>query len=172
VNRYQLPEGLTLDETAGRRAHWEAYAATEQLIANKFIEYGVKIMAGTDANLPIRVPGFSLFDEFESLNTIGMTPAQVLRSSTSIPAEWMKNNTGSIQAGRKANLVLLDENPLEDISNTRKINSVILNGKVFDRGLLDEILAAVKSANDASRKEDISAYVHSRLEAAAVPHTH
>jgi len=172
VNRYQLPKGLTVDERAGRKTHWEAYAAAEQLVAEKFIDYGVKIMAGTDANLPVRVPGFSLFDEFESLQATGMSPAQVLRSTTATPAEWMHNNAGRIEVGRKANLVLLDENPLQDIRNTREINAVVLNGRVFDRTLLDEMLEAVKTANEASRKEDISTYVHHRFEAARVPHVH
>lgn len=172
VNRYQLPAGLTADERAGRRAHWEAYAAAEQLVAAAFIKSGVKIMTGTDANLPVRVPGFSLFDEFESLQAIGMSPAQVLRSSTSIPAEWMDNKAGRIEVGRKANLVLLDDNPLQDIQNTRNINAVVMNGQFFDRALLDEILGAVKMANNTSRKEDISTYVHHRLEAARVPHMH
>lgn len=159
VNRYQLPHGLTHDQMEGRKAHWEAYAAAEELIARKFIQYGVKMMTGTDANLPVRVPGFTLHDEFESLNALGMTPSQVLQSSTAIPADWMHNNTGRIQAGQKANLVLLDENPLENISNTRKINTVILGGKVFDRATLDAMLAAVRDANDASRKEDITKYL-------------
>jgi hypothetical protein len=48
----------------------------------------------------------------------------------------------------------------------------VLNGRVFDRTLLDEMLEAVKTANEASRKEDISTYVHHRLEAARVPHVH
>lgn len=172
VNRYQLPEGLTAKERVSRKIHWETYAAAEQVVAQKLIERGVKIMTGTDANLPVRVPGFSLFDEFESLNAIGMRPAQVLRSSTVIPAEWMGSNTGSIEIGRQANLLLLDDNPLLDIRNARKINAVILNGKFFNRSLLDDMLEAVRLANKTSRKEDISAYIHSQLEAAQLPHAH
>ncbi|GAB5408136.1 MAG: hypothetical protein BalsKO_05010 [Balneolaceae bacterium] len=55
--------------------------------------------------------------------------------------------------------MLLNENPLEDISNTRTIHSVILNGRVLDRAILDEMLEAVKEANNNSRTKDISEYL-------------
>lgn len=161
VNRFQLPDDLTEEQIAGRRKHWETYAKAEQLIASRLIKSGVKIMAGTDASLPLIVPGFSLHDELESLHHAGMSKAQVLRSATVVPAEWMGTNTGSIEAGRKANLLLLDQNPMEDIRNTRTINTVILNGRVLDRDMLDRMLAAVRQANDSSRREDISAYLKS-----------
>ena len=118
-------------------------------------------MTGTDANLPPTVPGFSLHREFASLEKAGMSAAQILRSATSVPAAWLDNNAGEISVGKKANLVLLDRDPLLDISHTKLINSVILNGRVLDRTVLDRMLAAVKEANDNSRREDISHYSHS-----------
>lgn len=54
--------------------------------------------------------------------------------------------------------MLLDKNPLSDIRNTKSINTVIVNGQVLDRTLLDEILEAVKKANDESRKVNIDEY--------------
>lgn len=158
VNRYKLPEGLTVDQRAGSKKYWEAYAAACQLLARNMSQRGVKIMTGTDANLPPTVPGFSLHDEMASLNRAGMSPSEILQSATAIPADWLKSNSGKIAPGYEANLVLLDKNPLENIAHTKAINTVIAKGRVFDRSLLDQILAAVKDANDASRKVNIDEY--------------
>ena len=160
VSRHQLPEGLTEEEINGRRDHWITYVKAEQIVAQNLIAHGVKIMAGTDANIPLKVPGFSLHEEFESLFNAGMSTAQILESTTSIPSDWMEMNTGKIEVGKKANLVLLEKNPLEDISNTRTINSVILNGRILDRNTLDEMLQSVKEANNNSRTNDISTYLN------------
>lgn len=158
TNLYRLEEGLSDEEKAGRKRFWETYAKATQVIAKVLSKRGVKIMAGTDANLPPTVPGFSLHDELVSLNRAGMSPSQVLRSATSTPAKRLKTNSGEITEGFMANLVLLEENPLVDINNTRKINTVFVNGKTLDRAMLDQLLAAVKDANDVSRKIDISEY--------------
>lgn len=158
VNRYKLPEGLNADQIAGSKKYWETYAKACQLLATNMTNKGVKIMTGTDSNLPPTVPGFSLHDELGSLNRAGMSTAQVLRSSTTIPATWLNSNSGKMMAGYEANLLLLDRNPLENISNTKAINTVISKGQVFNRKLLNEMLAAVKEANDASRKVNIDQY--------------
>ena len=158
TNLYRLEEGLTEDEKAGQKKFWTTYAQATQIIARELSKGGVKLMAGTDANLPPTVPGFSLHDELVSLNQAGMSPTQVLQAATSTPANWLKMDAGKIQEGYLANLVLLEKNPLVDIRNTREINMVFANGKTFDRALLDQLLAAVKEANDSSRKVDISGY--------------
>lgn len=160
INRYKLPDGLTEEELIRRKKFWETYAKACQVILKNLVDGGVKIVAGTDANLPPTVPGFSLHDELISLNNAGMTSAQVLHSATTEAANWLETNTGKIEKGRIANLVLLDSNPLNDISNTKKINTVILKGKILDRNVLDQILAAVKEANDKSRKVDISRFLN------------
>jgi hypothetical protein len=158
VNRYRFSEGTGEEEKAGLSQYWQSYGDACQLLAQKLSAHGVKIMAGTDANLPPTVPGFSLHDELKSLNQAGISTAKVLRAATAVPAHWLKSHAGVVAEGYEANLVLLDKNPLEDINNTRAINTVIARGQVFDRSLLDQILAAVKAANDASRRIDISAY--------------
>jgi len=158
VNRFGSNDHLTEDEKNGRKQYWTTYAKACQLLAKKFSQRGVKIMAGTDANLPPTVPGFSLHDELQSLNRAGISTIETLKSATSTPATWLKSNSGRIEKGYDANLVLLDKNPLEDIKNTRAINSVILKGQLLDRKLLDEMLESVKVANDVSRTVDISSY--------------
>jgi imidazolonepropionase-like amidohydrolase len=88
-----------------------------------------------------------------------MTPAQALETATSAPARRIRNNAGIIQIGRRADLLLLNENPLDDVANTRSIDTVILDGEVLDRTQLDAILESVRRANDESRKVDISKYL-------------
>ena len=158
VNRYKLPENMSANEREWQKIFWNTYGQACQIILKNLADSGVSIMAGTDANLPPTVPGFSLHDELMAMNEAGMSAVQVLQSATAIPAEWMGSNTGKIKVGYKANLVLLEKNPLDDISNTRSINMVIHNGKLFDKAILNKMLEAVKDANASSRKKDIDQF--------------
>jgi len=104
---------------------------------------GVKIMAGTDAPTTGTFFGFSLHDELALLvETYGMTPMEALRSATALPAAFMgvDSEVGTIEVGKRADLVLLDANPLVDITNTRRIHTVIANGQVFDRATREQML--------------------------------
>jgi imidazolonepropionase-like amidohydrolase len=107
---------------------------------------GVLFMAGSDGPDPYVYPGFSLHDELELLVKAGFSPAQALQAATFNPALFMGtlDRYGTVEKGRVADLVLLDANPLEDIRNTRKIDSVILGGKVYSREDLNHILADVE----------------------------
>jgi imidazolonepropionase-like amidohydrolase len=99
----------------------------------------VPLLAGTDAVNPYCYPGYSLHKEFELLKECGIPDAQILKMATKNPAAFLGlNNYGEIKEGFVASLVLLDENPLNDISNTQKIFSVIVNGKVIEK---QELLA-------------------------------
>ncbi|MEX0274096.1 MAG: amidohydrolase family protein [Flavobacteriaceae bacterium] len=158
VNRYKIMGELSPAERIGDKKYWETYGKACALLAENLSRHGVKIMAGTDTNLPPTVPGFSLHDELISLNNAGMSQAEVLRAATIVPAKWLKSNSGKIAVGYEANLVLLEKNPLVDINNTKSINTVIARGQVFDRHLLDTMLKAVKDANDNSRKVEIKKY--------------
>jgi imidazolonepropionase-like amidohydrolase len=108
---------------------------------------GVGILAGTDASNPFCMPGFSLHDELGLLVKAGLTPMQALQSATLNPARFndQEKDLGTIQKGKIADLLLLDANPLDDISNTRKIDSVIYGGKVLSRSDLDKMLADVEA---------------------------
>jgi imidazolonepropionase-like amidohydrolase len=108
---------------------------------------GVKILAGTDAPAPYVFPGSSLHDELQLLVESGLTPFEALQSVTKSPAEFLHttNDSGTVEKGKLADLVLLGANPLDDIHNTRKIHAVILRGKLLDRATLDQRLADAKS---------------------------
>ena len=106
---------------------------------------GVRILAGSDAPWLV-VPGFSLHDELELLVKAGFTPGNALQAATRDVAEFLglQGSLGTIEAGKVADLVLLDANPLEDIRNTQRISGVCLQGRWFDREALDGLLQRVK----------------------------
>jgi len=102
---------------------------------------GVRLLAGTDLATAGTYPGFDLHDDLGLMVAAGLTPMQALSSATRNAAEFLKlADSGTIAPGKTADLVLLDANPLEDISNTQKIRGVILSGRFLDRKTLDGLL--------------------------------
>ena len=91
---------------------------------------GVRIVAGTDQT----VPGYSLYRELELYVDAGFTPMEALQAATIVPARAMKvdSDSGSIEAGKRADLDILDANPLENIHNIRSVRSVVANGVLYD----------------------------------------
>jgi hypothetical protein len=101
-------------------------------MVKRMFDAGVPIGAGTDTPIGIAVPGYSLHRELELLVRAGLTPLQAIESATIRPAEFLhlEDKMGTIDVGKRADLVLLNANPLEDIRNTRKIDAVISKGKI------------------------------------------
>ncbi len=99
-------------------------------IVSLFNKNGVKIIAGTDTPIGFLTPGYSLHKELELLVEAGLTPLQALRSATITPAEFfnLENKMGTIEPGKYADLVILNSNPLDSITNTQNINMVIAKG--------------------------------------------
>jgi amidohydrolase family protein len=157
-NKFQGYAGTTPEEIALDREFWNVREEAHHILLKAMIDGGVTILAGTDSNGWLTIPGFALHDELQSLNRAGMTPAQALNAATAAPSHQINNNAGVIEAGRRADLVLLNENPLVDIENTTSIDTVILNGRVLNRAQLDAMLEVVKTANTASRNFDLRLY--------------
>jgi hypothetical protein len=108
----------------------------------KMQDAGVKLLAGTDFPNPYCFPGFSLHDELQLMVKAGLTPLQALQTATLNPALFFEitNDYGTVEKGKVANLVLLDKNPLENIDNTRKIESVFINGKMLGKETLQQMM--------------------------------
>lgn len=103
---------------------------------------GVRMIAGTDVLNPFAFPGFSLHDELALLVDAGLTPMQALRAATGGAAEFMgRNDVGTVKRGNLADVVLLEASPLENIRNTTRIAAVVANGHLYDRAVLDRLLA-------------------------------
>lgn len=107
----------------------------------------INMLAGDDNNNPFCYAGFSLHQELIQLVQCGIPDAEALKIATYNPAIFfeIENQFGSIEKGKIASLVLLDANPLIQISNTARIRAVFLRGKYYDRQSLDNLLAGVKS---------------------------
>jgi len=90
---------------------------------------GVRITLGTDGNTP-----WGPHDEMQDMVSAGMTPTQVIVAATRNSAEFLRlSDAGTLQAGKSADFIVLDANPLDDITNTRRISQVVLRGAVVDR---------------------------------------
>jgi imidazolonepropionase-like amidohydrolase len=132
----------------------------EKLLVGRAQRAGVGILAGTDVANPFCISGFSLHEELAILVDSGLTPAQALQAATSNPAKFYGRfgSEGTVDAGKRADLVVLDANPLADIRNTTKIRAVVVNGHYLNRSALDRILAEVEAAarRDLSRSRALS----------------
>jgi imidazolonepropionase-like amidohydrolase len=115
------------------------------------------VLAGTDVGVAFMYPGFSLHDELKLyVDQLGLSPMQALRAATVNPSEFygMSRELGGIRAGHRADLVLLDANPIDDIANTRRISGVMAAGRWFNRAALDRLLE--EAAREASRMREPS----------------
>ena len=120
------------------------YEHVEKLLRGLDAE-GVTILAGTDGGTPFQVSGFSLHEELSLLVKAGLSEMKALQAATRDPARvFHLPAQGTIEPGKRADLVLLDANPLENIANTRKIRLVVAAGRVFDRSDLDAMLADIQ----------------------------
>lgn len=95
-----------------------------------------------------------MHDELSLMVKAGLTPIEALQTATINPAIFFNrlDSLGTVEKGKIADLVLLDSNPLVDINNTKKINSVVANGKFLDRKALDEILSQIAASAAAQEK--------------------
>jgi imidazolonepropionase-like amidohydrolase len=112
------------------------------MMVRKMKDYKIKVMAGTDTPIGFLTPGFSLHKELEMLVKGGMLPLEAIESATLLPAKYFKvqDSIGTIEKNMIADLVLLNANPLIDITNTQKIDAVVRNGKFYNRKALDSLL--------------------------------
>ena len=102
----------------------------EVAIVGRLHRAGVPVVAGTDQS----VPGHSLHREIELYVKAGFSPLEALKAATVVPAQVMGkfSDSGTIEAGKRGDLIVLDANPLDDVANTRRIYRVITGGRVFD----------------------------------------
>jgi imidazolonepropionase-like amidohydrolase len=127
---YRLGQGLAPATRDRRRKEFRKY----QELTGLLYRAGVPLLCGTDVPEPFCPPGFALHQELELLVESGLTPAAALQAATIQNARALKQaeHLGSIEAGKLADLVILDADPTADIRNTRKIAQVLRGGQVCD----------------------------------------
>lgn len=133
--KYFLSHKASL-ESLGRQA------TMNKAIAKVYFDLGGQIVAGTDTPAGIfTIPGMALHRELELFVEIGMTEIDALRAATINAAKALKRpELGVIKEGAIADIVILDENPLENIKYTQKINRVIKGGKIYtQKELFEEV---------------------------------
>jgi imidazolonepropionase-like amidohydrolase len=131
----ELKEGLETMGVQPAKAEQSAaqFRAMEETV-RLLHQAGVPIVAGTDQ----AVPGFSLDREIELYVQAGFTPMEAIQAATLVPARamGMEKDSGTIEAGKRADVILVDGNPLENISDIRKVSAVFAAGKMYQPAAL------------------------------------
>lgn len=171
------PNLMYVDKTT--RATWEAaavrfesnipasaattfrqYYAQQQTMPKFLKQNGVKLLAGSDLSSisPWVVPGFSLHQEYRLLAASGLSPLEILQSTTLNGAEFLGRQAtmGTVEEGKNADLVLLDGNPIQDVANLDRISGVMLKGKYFSKDALDKMKSDVAAAQASQPARQLS----------------
>lgn len=138
-------------DNRARRAQFEVMSERFPKLletVGKMKRAGVTFLAGTDLGTSYIFAGSSLHDELALFVEAGLSPLEALQTATINPAKLFgrEKELGTIEKGKLADMVLLDANPLADISNTRKINAVVINGRYLSKEFLEKMLADVEAA--------------------------
>ena len=140
-----------------RKEEWiKKINAIDNLISKDVVEYtvwskkmvdfmhdrGISFMAGTDTPIGFLIPGLSLHQEIQELYESGLSELEAIQTATINPAKYfnLENSLGRIKSGFIADLIILDKNPLESISNTKSIHAVIKEGHLMNRSYLDSLM--------------------------------
>lgn len=109
-------------------------------------EAGVPLLAGSDTPEYFIVAGFALHKELEMMVAAGLTPFAALQTATVNPAAYLDvlDEKGTVEVGKQADLLLLDQNPLENISNTQRISGLFKNGKWYAPAAVTQLLEDAK----------------------------
>ena len=140
-----------------RKEEWiKKINAIDNIISKDVVEYtvwskkmvdfmhdrGISFMAGTDTPIGFLIPGLSLHQEIQELYESGLSELEAIQTATINPAKYfnLENSLGRIKSGFIADLIILDKNPLESISNTKSIHAVIKEGNLMNRSYLDSLM--------------------------------
>ena len=134
----------------------------------KMADAGVKVGLGTDSGTPDTYPGYFELRELELMGAAGMAPEDVIKAATSVSADVLGlKDGGTLAPGKNANFLVLSSNPLENITNTKEISVIYMNGAELDRGsLIQGITIDVPKITARDRSEDAAAQVRAAQDAA------
>ncbi len=132
---------------AEARATYQALYPYQLRLAKLFADHGVPMMTGTDGGA-MMAPGLTLRQEFGELNKAGLAPSQILQMATTNPADYLgrQDTMGTVEPGRNADLVVLNANPLDSVTNLHDINAVIRAGKHYSAAELAALKGRVAAS--------------------------
>ena len=139
-------------------AEWAPKLAARYAFQEKLVQglhaARVRLMLGTDAVGPLWVPGWTAHGELRVLVRNGFTPFEALQTATANPAAFLgqAGEFGTVTAGARADLLLVDANPLTDVRNAERIAGVVVRGWWLPRRMLDARLVAIAAANRAEER--------------------
>ena len=160
--KYAPPEGVQklfndfemLDRLSPEQARMmeEGYKKVQQFM-REFSQAGGKLLAGVDSNLNTGIPGLGIHQEMELMVDAGVSPMEALKSATIYAAELMRKekDLGTVEVGKMADLVVLGGDPLAEIRNTRKVETVIIDGKIVDISFHADYKPPIPEPSDLSR---------------------
>ncbi len=156
--QYMAPEDTAWWQARARHAA-KMFTPADQIMAKQFFQHhiqivgamhraGVRVLAGTDVSNPWVYWGSSLHDELTMFVDAGFTPMEALQAATIEPARFLHatDSLGTLEAGKVADLVILDADPLADIHNIQRINAVIVRGQLVDSAARQKLLSGARSA--------------------------
>jgi imidazolonepropionase-like amidohydrolase len=137
--RYWADSNQAVRTEARRRR----FVAVRERLVRTIVDSGGKLLAGSDTPEWFHMYGWGLHRELASYVAAGLTPYQALAAATRNPAEFLgaAAEWGTIEPGRRADLVLIEGNPLDDITSTQRIRAVCVGGRWLDRAALDAFVA-------------------------------
>jgi hypothetical protein len=155
--RYWLPQQVTAWRNykneylaqADPRDQRQDFIALRRRFVESLHDAGVPFLLGSDAPQVWNVPGFSAHRELAALVAAGLTPYQALRTGTANVAHFLNEDgrSGVVRPGARADLLLLDANPLEDVSNSMRIHGVVVNGRWIGAAERERMLQSLATPN-------------------------
>ncbi|HYC30672.1 MAG TPA: amidohydrolase family protein [Gemmatimonadales bacterium] len=143
VRRLYLGARTKYWQTAATEARRRRYVEIRNELTRRIAAAGGRIMAGSDSPEWLMAYGWTLHRELEAMVKAGLTPYQALETATRNPAEFLgaTKEWGTIERGKRADLVLIAGNPLTDIRNISRIEGVMLGGRWLEPAKLQEMIA-------------------------------
>jgi amidohydrolase family protein len=141
-NSLKQPDSHPGLQKSDHQALGSAFFASQVSLVKSLIRQHALILAGTDTPNPLLVPGFSLHDELRNLHEAGLTNFEALQTATTNPAIFLglSADSGTVEVGKRADLVLVDANPLHTLETLRTPFGVMLKGKWLPRSQLKDLL--------------------------------
>ena len=141
--RNQFLAGVPPSEVPTYIRRFEATHRVQLNLVGRMRAAGVAFLAGTDvSNWNFTVPGISLHEELAQFVEAGLTPLEALQTATINPAKYLaiEDSAGTVAVGKRADVLILDSDPTENIANTKRISAVVLSGQLIDRNELNQML--------------------------------